>query len=473
MYDIINVLQHPGNDAVKRTSVINGYYTERRYKFLIKYKRWENRVMERIIMNGGNPLVGSVEVSGMKNAALAIIMANILVEDKCIIENLPDINDVKVSLDILQYMGMTIRRINRTTVEIDSTYVAAGSSPYELVRKMRASYYILGSELGRFGRAYTAYPGGCDFGVRPIDQHIKGFEALGATVSVEGGYIEAITRNGVIGNNIYFDVNTVGATINVILAASRAKGTTVIENAAREPHVVDVANFLNTCGAKITGAGTDTIKIKGVAKLHGCSYAIIPDMIEAGTFMIAAAATKGMLRINNVIPKHLESISAKLEEMGVDIEEDDDFVIVSRKGDLERANVKTLPYPGFPTDLQPQMCALLCLANGISLLNESVWDNRFRYVQELKRMGANIKVDGRTAIIEGGMPLSGAQVRAMDLRAGAALIIAGLSTDSKTEIEEINHIERGYDNIVGKLHGVGADIKKIYIPEPEPYEKAN
>lgn len=429
--------------------------------------------MERIIINGGNPLVGSVEVSGMKNAALAIIMANILVEDKCIIENLPDINDVKVSLDILQYMGMTIRRINRTTVEIDSTYVAAGSSPYELVRKMRASYYILGSELGRFGRAYTAYPGGCDFGVRPIDQHIKGFEALGATVSVEGGYIEAITRNGVIGNNIYFDVNTVGATINVILAASRAKGTTVIENAAREPHVVDVANFLNTCGAKITGAGTDTIKIKGVAKLHGCSYAIIPDMIEAGTFMIAAAATKGMLRINNVIPKHLESISAKLEEMGVDIEEDDDYVIVSRKADLERANVKTLPYPGFPTDLQPQMCALLCLANGISLLNESVWDNRFRYVQELKRMGANIKVDGRTAIIEGGMPLSGALVRAMDLRAGAALIIAGLSTDSKTEIEEINHIERGYDNIVGKLHGVGADIKKMYIPEPEPYEKAN
>ncbi|MHB1368119.1 MAG: UDP-N-acetylglucosamine 1-carboxyvinyltransferase [Eubacteriales bacterium] len=429
--------------------------------------------MERIIINGGNPLVGSIEVSGMKNAAAAIIMANILVEDKCIIENLPDINDVTVSLEILQCMGMTIRRINRNAVEIDSTHVVEGSSPYELVRKMRASYYILGSELGRFGRAYAAYPGGCDFGVRPIDQHIKGFEALGATVNVEGGYIEAVTRNGTIGNNIYFDVNTVGATINIILAASRAKGTTIIENAAREPHVVDVANFLNTCGAKITGAGTDTIKIKGVEKLHGCTYAIIPDMIEAGTFMIAAAATKGMLRINNVIPKHLESISAKLEEMGVNIEEDDDYVIVSRKGDLNRVNVKTLPYPGFPTDLQPQMCALLCLANGISLLNESVWDNRFRYVQELKRMSANIKVDGRTAIIEGGVPLSGALVRAMDLRAGAALIIAGLSIDSKTEIEDINHIERGYDNIVGKLHSVGADIKKVYVPDPTSYEKAN
>lgn len=429
--------------------------------------------MERIIINGGNPLVGSIEVSGMKNAALAIIMANILVEDKCIVENLPDINDVTVSLEILQCMGMTIRRINRNAVEIDSTHVVEGSSPYELVRKMRASYYILGSELGRFGRAHAAYPGGCDFGVRPIDQHIKGFKALGATVNVEGGYIEAVTRNGTIGNNIYFDVNTVGATINVILAASRAKGTTIIENAAREPHVVDVANFLNTCGAKITGAGTDTIKIKGVEKLHGCTYAIIPDMIEAGTFMIAAAATKGMLRINNVIPKHLESISAKLEEMGVNIEEDDDYVIVSRKGDLNRVNVKTLPYPGFPTDLQPQMCALLCLANGISLLNESVWDNRFRYVQELKRMSANIKVDGRTAIIEGGVPLSGALVRAMDLRAGAALIIAGLSIDSKTEIEDINHIERGYDNIVGKLHSVGADIKKVYVPESVSYDIAN
>lgn len=416
--------------------------------------------------------MGSIEVSGMKNAAAAIIMANILVEDKCIIENLPDINDVSVSLEILYEMGMTIRRINRNAVEIDSTHVVEGSSPYELVRKMRASYYILGGELGRFGRAYAAYPGGCDFGVRPIDQHIKGFEALGATVNVEGGYIEAVTRNGTIGNNIYFDVNTVGATINVILAASRAKGTTIIENAAREPHVVDVANFLNTCGAKITGAGTDTIKIKGVEKLHGCTYAIIPDMIEAGTFMIAAAATKGMLRINNVIPKHLESISAKLEEMGVNIEEDDDYVIVSRKGELNRVNVKTLPYPGFPTDLQPQMCALLCLANGISLLNESVWDNRFRYVEELKRMSAIIKVDGRTAIIEGGAPLSGALVRATDLRAGAALIIAGLSIDSKTEIEDINHIERGYDNIVGKLHSVGADIKKVYVPESISYEKA-
>lgn len=427
--------------------------------------------MEKIVINGGSPLIGTIDVSGMKNAASPVIFANILIGDKCVIENLPDIDEVSVALEILQHMGLKIRRLTRNSVEIDSTVVKAGSSPYDLVRKMRASYYILGAELGRFGHAYAAFPGGCDFGVRPIDQHIKGFEALGAVVNVEGGYIEATAQGWVKGSNVYFDLNTVGGTINVMLAAVRGHGNTIIENAAREPHIVDVANFLNTCGANITGAGTDTIKIKGVDKLHGCTYAIIPDMIEAGTYMIAAAATGGRLKITNVIPKHLESISAKLEEMGVLIEEDDDFVTVSRSGEMNRINIKTLPYPGFPTDLQPQICALLCLANGISLLNESVWDNRFRYVQELKRMGANIKVDGRIAVIEGGAPLSGATVKAMDLRAGAALVIAGLATDGKTEIEDIQHIERGYDNIVGKLSMVGADIKKIYVPDSAVFEK--
>lgn len=429
--------------------------------------------MEKIIINGGKPLSGTVEVSGTKNAAVAVIMANLLVEDVCVIENLPVINDVAVSLEILQTMGLKIRMLSKNTVEIDSTHAIGGTSPLDLVRKMRASYYLLGAELGRFNRAYVGYPGGCDLGVRPIDQHIKGFESLGATVTVEGGYIEAVAPKGLKASNIYFDCSTVGATINVIIAAVKTKGTTIIENAAREPHVVDLANFLNTCGAKITGAGTDTIKIRGVDKLHGCTYAIIPDMIEAGTYMIAAAATCGNLRINNIIPKHLESISAKLEEMGVCVEEHDDYMIVSRNSKLNKVNIKTLPYPGFPTDLQPQMAILLCLADGVSYLTETIFESRFRYVEELKRMGASIKVDGRTAIIEGGVPLSGAQVRALDLRAGVAMVIAGMSVHGKTEIEDINHIERGYDNIVGKLCGVGADIKKVYIPDPVSYEMVN
>lgn len=429
--------------------------------------------MEKFEIHGGKPLIGTIEVSGMKNAALAVIIANILVEGVCVIEKLPDIRDVSVALEILEAMGARIRRLNADTVEIDSSHVRQGSAPYDLVRRMRASYYVLGAELGRFGRAYAAYPGGCDFGVRPIDQHIKGFETLGASVSIEGGYIEATTQNGVVAGNVYFDCITVGGTINLILAAVRAKGTTIIENAAREPHVVDVANFLNSCGAKISGAGTDTIKIRGVERLHGCTYAIIPDMIEAGTYMIAAAATGGTLRITNIIPKHLESISAKLEEMGVDVEENDDYVVVSGSGRMNRVNIKTMPYPGFPTDLQPQMCALLCFANGISILNESVWDNRFRYVQELKRMGANIKVDGRSAIIEGGAPMSGAVVKAMDLRAGAALVIAGLAVEGVTQIEDIQYIERGYGDIVGKLRAVGADIKKIYEVDSTGLDKAN
>ncbi len=429
--------------------------------------------MDRYIINGGKPLVGSVEISGMKNAAVAVLFACLLVNDTCTIENVPNIIDVSVALDILAGIGVKVKKVAKNTVELDSTHAVGGMSSYELVRKMRASYYLIGAELGRFGSAYVAYPGGCDFGVRPIDQHIKGFEALGATVDVEGGYVEANALGGLRGGNIYFDVITVGGTINVILAAARSDGLTVIENAAREPHVVDVANFLNACGARISGAGTDTIKIRGVKQLHGCCYTIIPDMIEAGTYMLAAAATCGNLRIGGVIPKHLESVTAKLIEMGVDVVEEDDSVTVSRRGPLERVNIKTQPYPGFPTDMQPQICVLMCLASGVSYLNESVWDNRFRYVSELKRMGARIKVNGKTAIIEGGKPLSAAALKACDLRAGAAMIIAGLAAPGTTSIDDVYYIERGYDDVVGKLRSVGADITLQHVPDESVFNKAN
>lgn len=428
--------------------------------------------MKKIEIRGGKPLVGEIEVSGMKNAAVAVILSCLLIEDTCTIENLPDISDVRLCLDILKSMGAEIKRPKRTVAQINCKNALGGVSPYDMVRGMRASYYLIGAELGRYGRAYVGCPGGCDFGIRPIDQHIKGFEALGASVRVEGGYIDAEAKNGLVGNHVYFDGVTVGGTMNIIIAAARAKGTTIIENAAREPHVVDLANFLNTCGANITGAGTDVIKIKGVEELHGCSYTIIPDMIEAGTYMIAAAATGGTLKINGVIPKHLDSITAKMLEMGVQIEELDEAVIVSRTTELTRANIKTMPYPGFPTDMNPQMCVLLCLANGTSYLTEGVWESRFRYVEELKRMGAGIKVDGKIAVIEGGKPLSGAPVRAVDLRAGAAVIIAALAASGKTVIEDIHHIERGYDHIVEKLRGVGADISLITTPD-NLYKQAN
>lgn len=429
--------------------------------------------MDKIVINGGNPLYGDIEVSGAKNAAVAVIYACLLVKEKVVLENIPPILDVSVSLEVLRSMGAKVKMLKKDIVEIDATEAVQGSSPAELVRRMRASYYLIGAELGRYKCASVGYPGGCDFGVRPIDQHIKAFTALGADVEVDNGRIEVTAENGVNGANVFFDVVTVGGTMNLMIAAACAKGTTVIENAAREPHVVDLANFLNTCGANIKGAGTDTIKIKGVEELHGCTYAIIPDMIEAGTYMIAAAATGGKLKITNIIPKHLESMTAKLKEMGVAVSEGDDYVMVSATPELKRINIKTLPYPGFPTDMQPQMCVLLCLANGVSLLNEGVWDNRFRYVEELKRMGANIKVDGKTAIVEGVPKLSPAKVRAVDLRAGAAMIIAGLATSGKTEIEDIHFIERGYDNVVGKLAAVGASIKKVYIPDEVSYEKAN
>ena len=427
--------------------------------------------MEKLQIRGGQRLTGTVSISGAKNAAVAILPAALLFPGVNVVENLPAIEDVHLLEAIFRHMGADVE-FDGEKMRIDATRIDPRAD-FELVRGMRASYYLLGAELGRFGRAYVGYPGGCDFGVRPIDQHIKGFEALGASVSVEGGYVEAVAKDGLKADNIFFDVITVGGTMNVMLAAVKAKGVTVIENAAREPHIVDLANFLNTCGAKISGAGTDTIKIKGVDKLHGCTYAIIPDMIEAGTYMIAAAATKGSLRITNVIPKHLESISAKLEEMGLDIVYDDESVTVTYIGPMNRINVKTMPYPGFPTDMQPQMGVLLCLANGVSCLSEGVYDNRFRYVEELKRMGASVKVDGRTAVIEGVQKLSPAQIKAVDLRAGAAMVIAGLATAGQTEIEDIHHIERGYDDIVGKLKSVGADIKKVVRPDSTAFAKAN
>ncbi len=429
--------------------------------------------MDKIVINGGQPLYGDIDVSGAKNAAVAVIFACLLVKEKIVLENIPPIVDVSVSLEILKSMGVKVKLLKRDVVEIDASEVRQGQSPAELVRRMRASYYLIGAELGRFGRASVDYPGGCDFGVRPIDQHIKAFTSLGADVEVDNGRIEVTTTDGIKGTDVFFDVVTVGATMNLMIAAVCADGTTVIENAAREPHVVDLANFLNSCGANIRGAGTGTIKIVGTKELHGCTYAIIPDMIEAGTYMIAAAATGGKMKIKNVIPKHLESITAKLKEMGVAVSEGDDYVIVSSVPELKRINIKTLPYPGFPTDMQPQMCVLLCLAKGVSLLNEGVWDSRFRYVEELKRMGANIKVDGKTAVVEGVGKLSNAKVRAVDLRAGAAMIIAGLATAGRTEIEDIHFIERGYDNVVGKLAAVGASIKKVHVPDEIVFEKAN
>lgn len=417
--------------------------------------------------------MGSVEVSGSKNAALPIIYACALVSGKCVLENIPNIRDIHFSFEILKGMGATVRMLDRTTYEVDCTDLVPGTSNYDLVRKLRGSYYLLGAEFGRFGKAKVGFPGGCNFGVRPIDQHIKGFEALGGTVNTEGGYIEIESENGVNGTNIFFDVSSVGATINIMIAAATGKGLTIIDNAAKEPHVVDCANFLNTCGANISGAGSDMIRIKGVPELHGCSYAIIPDMIEAGSFMVATAATSGSVRINNVIPKHLESITAKLLEVGVEVEEFDDAVHVTAPEKLRKTSVKTLPYPGFPTDMHPQMCAMLCKAEGVSSINESIYENRFRYVEELKRMGAQIKVDGRIVSIEGGNPLSAAPVVATDLRGGIAVMIAALMCEGQTEIGECHLIERGYDDICGKLRGLGADIRKVECPEPVATQKAN
>ncbi len=423
--------------------------------------------MEKFFINGQVPLNGEVKISGAKNAAVAIIPAVILSDGICRIENVPNINDVTLMAHILEQMGASVKMINKSTFEIDARNVHSHVASFNFVRNMRASCYLLGALLGRFHKASVALPGGCDFGVRPIDQHLKGFSALGAVNSVESGLVN-VTAERLVGDTVYMDVVSVGATINIILAAVKAEGTTVIENAAKEPHIVDLANFLNSMGAEISGTGTDSIKIKGVKHLNGTTYSIIPDQIEAGTYMVAAAATGGNVIVKNVIPKHLEAITAKLQEIGVDVQEFDDSVRVCSCGSFNKCNVKTMPHPGFPTDMQPQITALLSMANGTSIVNENVWDNRFRYTDELNRFGSKISVDGKIAVIEGVSELVGTSVRAMDLRAGAAMIIAGLAACGTTIIEDINHIERGYENIVEKLTGLGADIKKVYEPEEEP-----
>ena len=423
--------------------------------------------MEKFVVDGGMPLFGKVEVSGMKNAAVAIIFATVLSNDVCLIDNLPEISDVAGCFSILESVGAKVTHISKDTVEIDTRHVNSVEAYSETVRKMRASYYLAGALLGRFGRAKVGLPGGCDFGVRPIDLHVMAFEKLGATVDADHGFIEATTdpERGLRGRNIYFDCCSVGATINAILAAVLAQGTTILENAAREPHVVDLANFLNACGADVRGAGTGIIKIKGVEKLHGCEYSIIPDMIEAGTFMIAAAATKGDLYIDNVIPKHLETITAKLIDMGVNVEEYDEAVRVSYDGILDPTYVKTLPYPGFPTDMHPQMSVLLCLADGESAMTETIWSNRFRYVDELRKMGAKIEVQRQTAIFEGNTIFHPAVVKSCDLRAGAAMVVAALATNGQTIIEDIQYIERGYVNIVDKIRSIGGNIQKVNFPD--------
>ncbi len=427
--------------------------------------------MDKYVIRGGKPLYGEVEISGAKNAAVAIIPAALMVEGICRIENIPQISDTDMLLTILREMGAKVRSINKTTVEIDCTSVRKEGAPYDLMRKIRASYYLIGAMLGRFGSAKTTMPGGCNFGVRPIDQHIKGMTALGAQIEVKGGFVFAEAPNGLLtGNKIYLDKVSVGATMNIMIAASKAQGKTTIENAAREPHIVDLANFLNSMGADVRGAGTDTIKIYGVEKLHGGAYSIIPDQIEAGTYMAAVAAAGGEITIKNVIPKHLDCISAKLREMGVEIDEYPDSVVVRRNGKLLRANVKTQPYPGFPTDMQPQISTVLCLAEGTSVVTESVWDNRYKYISELKKMGAEVQVDGKTAVIEGVPSLTGAQVAACDLRAGAAVVIAGLCARGETIVEEVGYIERGYQDLVGKLNSLGADI--TCISEPDEYSSA-
>lgn len=420
--------------------------------------------MEKFVIEGQRKLYGEVKVSGAKNAAVAIIPAAILSDGLCRIENIPNINDVTIIAHILEDMGAYINMVDKTTLEIDTRNIKNPIAEYDAVRHMRASSYLLGALLGRFHRAEVSLPGGCDFGVRPIDQHLKGFMALGASHSVEGGMVQ-VSSQRLIGADIYMDVVSVGATINIILAAVKAEGTTTIENAAKEPHIVDLANFLNSMGADISGAGTDSIKIKGVKNLSGTTYTIIPDQIEAGTYMVAAAAAGGDVLIKNVIPKHLESITAKLIEMGVSVKEYDDSIRVVRIGEINKCNIKTMPHPGFPTDMQPQIAALLSIANGTSIVNESVWDNRFKYIDELNRMGAKISVDGKVAVIEGVPELLAAPVKASDLRAGAALVIAGLAARGTTTIEDIRYIERGYEDIVGKLSAIGAKIKKVYVPD--------
>lgn len=424
--------------------------------------------MEKLLIKGGNRLHGEVTISGAKNAAVAVLPACLLVNDICRIENLPNIKDVKLFLKILENLNADVNYIDDNTVEIDCTNVNSWTPRGDLTRKMRGSSYLMGALMGRFHKFHIDPPGGCDFGTRPIDQHIKSFEALGADIDVSRGMINGSAEE-LRGNNIFFDVVSVGATVNAMLAAVTAEGMTVIESAAKEPHIVDLANFLNAMGANIRGAGTDTIKIRGVKELHGGTYAIIPDQIEAGTFMIAAAATRGDVTLHNVIPRHLEVISAKLIESGVNVEEDIDSVRVwvDENKKLRRINFIALPYPGFPTDMQPQLVAYLTTIEGTSTAREGVWDNRFRYTNELKRMGADIRVEGKLAIVDGVEKLVGAQVKATDLRAGAAMIIAGLMAEGTTEITDIYHIDRGYENFEQKFIQLGGDIQRIQVLEED------
>ena len=427
--------------------------------------------MDKFVINGGNRLCGTVTISGAKNAAVAILPAVLLSDGICRIENLPNISDVFTIIRILRELGADVRMINKSTVEIDPARINSFVLPFEMTKRMRASSYFIGAMLGRFKKAKVAPPGGCDFGVRPIDLHIKGFEALGATVTLENGMVDAKAQK-LIGSPVYLDKVSVGATVNIMLAAVKARGLTVIENAAREPHIVDLANFLNSMGADIMGAGTNVIKIRGVEALRGTTYSIIPDQIEAGTYMAAAVATRGDVLINNVTPKHLESITAKLLEMGAVVEDYDDAVRVRMDKRPKKCNVTTMPHPGFPTDMQPQITTVLALAEGTSIVAEGVWDNRFKYVDQLSMMGAEIQVDGKVAIVSGVEILTSAPVIANDLRAGAAMLIAGLVANGTTEIENIELIDRGYENVVEKLSGLGADIKRVPIIEPAAAKKA-
>ena len=423
--------------------------------------------MENIIINGGRPLYGNVTINGMKNAALPVICACILNEEPCIIDNIPPVSDIEILLDILASMGASVQRLSKTSVEINCKHIIPCSSTNEMAVKLRGSSYLLGAEFGRFGKASVFSPGGCSIGARPLDLHMKGFEALGATCGFKGGRIEVESERGPIGSSIYFDKVSVGATANMILASVLADGVTVIENAAREPHIVDLAVFLNACGANITGAGTSVIKVKGVEKLHGCRYAIIPDMIEAGTFMAAVAATSGKVTVKNVIPKHLEAVSAKLEEAGATVTVGDDYITVESNGKLKGVSIVTQPYPGFATDMQPQFAAMLCFAEGTSDVVENIFNSRFLFTDELNKMGANIKVDGNHAVIRGGAALSGAPLFCHDLRAGAAMVIAALASEGESTISGIDKIERGYYDIVGKFEKLGANIQKKEVKTDE------
>ena len=416
--------------------------------------------MEQYIMKGGNPLVGEVTISGAKNAALGILAASIMADEDVLIENLPDVRDINVLLEAIEEIGASVERIDRHTVRINAKNIREVSVDDEYIRKIRASYYFIGALLGKYKSAEVPLPGGCNIGSRPIDQHLKGFRALGARIEVENGAVVAHAID-LVGRHIYLDVVSVGATINIMMAATLAEGETIIENPAKEPHVVDVANFLNSMGANVKGAGTDVIRIKGVQKLHGTEYSIIPDQIEAGTFMCAAAITRGDIMVQNVIPKHLEAISAKLIEMGCEVTEFDEAVRVVGRPRHRHTDIKTLPYPGFPTDMQPQMTVTLALAEGTSIVTESIFENRFKYVDELSRMGGCVKVEGNTAIISGVKKLTGAQVEAPDLRAGAALVIAGLAAEGYTTVDEIGYIQRGYEHFEEKLQGLGAVIEKV------------